>query len=434
MHRGPAHHAHALTKARETVEAVYRAERDRVLATLIRLLGDFDRAEEALQDALARALESWPRTGVPENPRAWLVTVGRNRALDRLRRERLHLSKLEELGQTLPDATTSLPGPNAAFETGDGVLEDDRLRLVFTCCHPALRPEAQVALTLHTVCGLRTEEIARAFLVPAPTLAQRLVRAKNKIRQAGIPYRVPPPELLPERLESVLSVLYLVFNEGYAATSGEALLRADLCGEAIRVLRLVVDLGGGRPEWREANALLALMLLHDSRRETRFQADGNLVLLHEQDRTRWDRGQIAEGLERVESALRAGPAGPYGLQAAIAALHARAPRAEDTDWRQIAALYDLLLRVLPSPVAELNRAVAVAMVDGPARGLLLLDALEARGHLAGYHLLPAARADLLRRLGRLPEAEAAYRSALDLARTEPERRFLERRLEGLRPA
>jgi RNA polymerase sigma-70 factor (ECF subfamily) len=420
-----------LTAARQAIEAVYRHERDRVLATLIRLLGDFDRAEEALQDALAKALEAWPRAGVPDNPRAWLITVGRNRALDRLRRERLHTSKVGALAQSAADPAASPPWPEGAFASEDAGLEDDRLRLVFTCCHPALRPEAQVALTLHTVCGLSTEEIARAFLVPVPTLAQRLVRAKNKIRQAGIPYRVPPPELLPERLESVLSVLYLVFGEGYAATSGEALLRADLCREAIRVLRLVIALGEGRPDWREANALLALMLLHDSRREARFHADGSLVLLHEQDRMRWDRQQIAEGLERVESALRTGPAGPYALQAAIAALHARALRAEETDWRQIAALYDLLLRVLPSPVAELNRAVAVAMVDGPARGLLLLDALEARGELVGYHLLPAARADLLRRLGRAPEAEAAYRTALSLARTEPERRFLERRLAAL---
>ncbi len=420
-----------MTGARETIEAVYRQERDRVLATLIRLLGDFDRAEEALQDALAKALEAWPRTGTPENARAWLVTVGRNGALDRLRRERRYTSKVLDLAKVWPGAATSPPRPDGVLPSEDGAIEDDRLRLVFTCCHPALRPEAQVALTLHTVCGLSTEQIARAFLVPVPTLAQRLVRAKNKIRQAGIPYRVPPPELLPERLESVLSVLYLVFNEGYAATAGDVLLRVDLCREAIRVLRLVVDLGGDRPEWREANALLALLLLHDSRRETRFLADGSLVLLHEQDRTRWDGPQIVEGLQRVESALRAGPAGPYGLQAAIAALHARAGRAEDTDWRQIAALYDLLVRALKSPVAELNRAVAVAMVDGPSRGLLLLDALEARGQLAGYHLLPAARADLLRRLGRLEEAEAAYRAALALARTEPERRFLERRLEEL---
>ena len=407
------------------VERVHRDERGRVLATLIRLLGDFDVAEEALQDALAAALAAWPRDGVPANPRAWLVAVGRNRALDRLRRARLHAIKVDELALIAPAATIGVGGP------GDAELEDDRLRLIFTCCHPALPEEARVALTLHTVCGLRTEEIARAFLVAPTTLAQRLVRAKNKIRQARIPYRVPPAELLPERLDSVLAVLYLVFNEGYAATAGETLLRRDLCREAIRLVRLVVELGGDRPDGREANALLALMLLHDSRRDTRFAADGGLVLLDEQDRTCWDRAQIGEGLARVEAALKAGPAGPYALQAAIAALHARAERPEDTDWRQIAALYDLLLRRAPSPVVELNRAVAVAMVDGPERGLLLIDALEARGELARYPLLPAARADLLRRLGRKGEAAEAYRTALALTQTEPERRFLERRLADL---
>jgi len=413
-----------LTEDAAALERIHLEERGRVLATLIRLLGDFDLAEEALQDAFALALETWPRDGLPRNPRAWLVTAGRNRALDRLRRSRLQTSRLAQL---LPET----PVRPAEFQ-GDGEIEDDRLRLIFTCCHPSLAAEAQVALTLRAVCGLTTEEIARAFLVPLPTLAQRLVRAKNKIRQARIPYRVPPPELLRERLDTVLAVVYLVFNEGYAATAGDTLLRRELSSEAIRLCRLVVGLGGERPEWREANALLALLLLHDSRRETRL-VNGRLVLLEDQDRTRWDHTQIAEGVARVEAALRAGPVGPFALQAAIVALHARAQRPEQTDWRQIAALYGLLVRVQPSAVAELNRAVAVAMVDGPERGLLLLEALEARGALPDYHLLPAARADLLRRLGRLDEAAASYRRALALVRTEPERRFLEQRLEQLGP-
>ncbi len=411
-----------MTEAAAAVEKLHVEERGRVLATLIRLLGDFDLAEEALQDAFAVALESWPREGLPRNPRAWLVTVGRNRALDRLRRARLHASKL---GGLAPERA-SLP----ADFLEDGEIEDDRLRLIFTCCHPSLAAESQVALTLRTVCGLTTEEIARAFLLPLPTLAQRLVRAKNKIRQARIPYRVPPPELLRERLDSALAVVYLVFNEGYSATAGDTLLRKELSGEAIRLCRLIVELGNERSEWREASALLALMLLHDSRRATRLADDGSLVLLNDQDRARWDRAQIAEGVARVEAALRAGSAGPFALQATIAALHARAKRPEDTDWRQIAALYGLLVRVQPSPVAELNRAVAVAMVDGPERGLLLLDALEARGVLSDYHLLPAARADLLRRLGRLNEAAASYRRALALVRTDPERRFLAQRLSA----
>jgi RNA polymerase sigma-70 factor (ECF subfamily) len=412
-----------LSETAAALEASQRSERSRVLATLIRLLGDFELAEEALQDALAAALETWPRDGVPANPRAWLVTAGRNRALDRLRRARLHASKLRQLGAVSESA--------GAFPESDDEIEDDRLRLIFTCCHPSLAPEAQVALTLRTVCGLSSEEIARAFLLPLPTLAQRLVRAKHKIRSARIPYQVPGPELLAERLDSALAVVYLVFNEGYAATAGDTLVRRELCCEAIRLGRLLVELGRGQPEWREAGALLALMLLHDSRRDARLAADGRLVLLDEQDRARWDQAQIAEGLALVEAALGSGRAGPFALQAAIAALHARAQRPGGTDWAQIAALYGLLLQQRPSPVAKLNRAVAVAMVDGPERGLLLLDALAARGELRGYHLLPAARADLLRRLGRRDEAAAAYRTALDQVQTEPERRFLERRLAEL---
>jgi RNA polymerase sigma-70 factor (ECF subfamily) len=409
--------------AAAALERSFREESARARATLIRLLGDFDLAEEVLQDAFATAVEAWPAGGVPRNPRAWLVAVAQRRAIDRLRRAKRFEAKRQQLEHALPLTTDDLPDPDP--------MDDDRLRLVFTCCHPALAPEAQIALTLRTICGLETEEIARAFLLPLATLAQRLVRAKAKIRQAGIPYAVPPPESFAARLESVLSVVYLVFNEGYAATAGDALVRRELCAESIRLGRLLVELGAGRREWREAEALLALMLLHDARRETRAAPDGSLILLEEQDRGRWDAARIAEGLERVERALRAGRAGAYGLQAAIAALHARAARAADTDWRQIAALYDLLLRVLPTPVVELNRAVAIAMLDGPERGLLLLDALRARGELRGYHLLPAARADLLRRLGRVDEARAEYRAAAELATLEPERRFLQARAAAL---
>jgi RNA polymerase sigma-70 factor (ECF subfamily) len=409
----------------EALEGSFREESSRALATLIRLLGDFDLAEEALQDAFATAVTAWHVEGVPRSPRAWLVAVAQRRAIDRLRRAKRFEAKARELEALLPVSSEDLAPPEP--------VEDDRLRLVFTCCHPALAPDAQVALTLRTVCGLTTEEIARAFLVPLATMAQRLVRAKGKIREARIPYAVPAADAFGERLESVLAVVYLVFNEGYAATAGDALVRRELCREAIRLGRLLVELGAGRPEWREAEALLALMLLHDSRREARSGADGSLVLLEEQDRRLWDPVAIAEGLERVDGALRAGRAGPYALQAAIAALHARAPRASETDWRQIAGLYDLLVRALPTPVAELNRAVAVAMVDGPERGLLLLDALQARGELGGYHLLHAARADLLRRLGRLDEARAAYRTAASLATLEPERRFLEARAAAADP-
>ncbi|HEU0054804.1 MAG TPA: RNA polymerase sigma factor [Longimicrobium sp.] len=407
-------------RAREAVEAVYRAESRRVLATLIRLLGDFDRAEEALHDAFAAALARWPREGVPANPRAWLVSAGRFRAIDALRRGARHDARLALIAEHLE--SQAAPSPES-----DEEWEDDRLRLVFTCCHPALPPDAQVALTLREVCGLTTEEIARAFLTSAPTVAQRIVRAKAKIRDARIPYHVPGRDELADRLDSVLHVVYLVFNEGYSASSGASLTRADLSEEAIRLGRLLVEL---LPE-PEAMGLLALMLLHESRRAARTTAEGELALLDEQDRSRWDNGRIAEGAALVEKALRSRRFGPYTLQAAIAAVHAEAPDAASTDWRQIVGLYDVLLRVDPSPVVELNRAAAVAMADGPEAGLALVDALLARGELADYHLAHSARADLRRRLGRFDGAREAYARALALARQEPERRFLERRLREL---
>ena len=416
----------------ETVNAVYLSDSRRVLATLIRLLGDFDVAEEALHDAFRAALEQWPRDGVPANPRAWLVSAGRFKAIDSLRR-RARFDALEDVG---PAADVAVVDAQAWAD--EESVEDDRLRLIFTCCHPALSSDAQVALTLREVCGLTTEEIAQAFLTPAPTLAQRIVRAKAKIRGARIPYQVPTRPELPERLDAVLRVVYLVFNEGYAASSGALVTRHDLSAEAIRLGRLLVEL---LPE-PEALGLLALMLLHDSRRSARTSASGELILLGEQDRSLWDREQIAEGTRLVERALASRPAlserrpvegrfGPYTIQAAIAAVHAEATTAGATDWGEIVGLYDVLLRADASPVIELNRAVAVAMRDGPAAGRVLIDAILERGALWDYRLAHAARAELCRRLGQTAEARASYERALALTRQEPERRFLERRLAEL---
>jgi RNA polymerase sigma-70 factor (ECF subfamily) len=402
------------------VDALYRAESRRVLATLIRLLGDFDLAEEALHDAFRTALEQWPRDGVPANPRAWLVSAGRFKAIDGMRR-RARFESLDDVPEPVDAAITD------AAEWEDESVEDDQLRLVFTCCHPALSPDAQIALTLREVCGLTTEEIAHAFLTPAPTLAQRIVRAKAKIRDARIPYQVPTQAELSDRLDAVLRVIYLVFNEGYAASSGVSLTRHDLSGEAIRLGRLLVEL---LPE-PEAVGLLALMLLQESRRAARTSPTGDLVLLEDQDRSLWNRDQIVEGLALVERALTSRRFGPYTVQAALAAVHAQAPTAAATDWAQIVALYDLLARAEPSPVVELNRAVAVAMRDGPLAGLALIDAILGRGDLGQYHLAHAARADLCRRLGRTAEARASYERALALTQQEPERRFLDRRLANL---
>ncbi|HEX4627482.1 MAG TPA: RNA polymerase sigma factor [Gemmatimonadales bacterium] len=409
-------------RARESVEAVYRSDSRRVLATLIRLLGDFDLAEEALHDAFAAALERWPAAGVPANPRAWLVSAGRFKAIDQLRRRARFDASLGPLAARLDDAVAPVA------ELDNDAVEDDRLRLIFTCCHPALTPDARIALTLREVCGLATEEIARAFLTSAPAIAQRIVRAKAKIKAAGIPYQVPARADLPERLDTVLHVVYLVFNEGYSASSGGALIRADLSAEAIRLARLLTEL---LPE-AEVVGLLALMLLHDSRRAARSSPTGELILLDDQDRSQWDRAQIEEGRTLVERALASRRFGPYTLQAAIAAVHAEAPAAAATDWRQIVGLYDVLLRVDPSPVVELNRAAAIAMRDGPAAGLALIDAMLARGELTDYHHAHSARADLCRRLGRTTEAIAAYERALSLTRQEPERRFVARRLAELR--
>jgi RNA polymerase sigma-70 factor (ECF subfamily) len=432
----------------ETVNAVYLSDSRRVLATLIRLLGDFDAAEEALHDAFRAALEQWPRDGVPANPRAWLVSAGRFKAIDGMRR-RARFDALDDVG-----AAADIAVVDAAAWADEESIEDDRLRLIFTCCHPALAPDAQVALTLREVCGLTTEEIAQAFLTPAPTLAQRIVRAKAKIRDARIPYQVPAHAELAERLGAVLRVIYLVFNEGYAASSGALLTRHDLSAEAIRLGRLLVEL---LPE-PEAVGLLALMLLHESRRAARTSPSGELILLDDQDRSLWDRAQIAEGIRLVAQALSSRPDprrgsrpgergrdlqrgsgagergrfGPYTIQAAIAAVHAEAPTSAATDWAEIVGLYDVLARADPSPVIELNRAVGVAMRDGPAAGLSLIDAILARGDLSDYRLAHAARAELCRRLGRTTDARASYERALALTRQEPERRFLERRLGELR--
>jgi RNA polymerase sigma-70 factor (ECF subfamily) len=401
---------------REAVDAAWRAESRRVLATLIRLMGDFDVAEEALSEAFAAALARWPSEGVPAAPRAWLVSAGRFRAIDALRRRARFDASLATIAERLDR--------DAPVETDDRHVADDALRLVFTCCHPAIAAEAQAALTLREVCGLTTEEIARAFLVPAPTIAQRIVRAKARIRDEKIPYQVPSRGELPERLDAVLRVVYLVFNEGYAASSGASVVRTDLSAEAIRLARQLLEL---LPE-PEVQGLLALMLLHDARRAARVSSDGELVALDDQDRSLWDRRAIAEGAALVETALRSRRFGPYTLQAAIAAVHAEAPSAAGTDWRQIVGLYDLLLRVTASPVVELNRAVAVAMDEGLDAGIALVDALATRGELADYLPAHAARADLCRRAGRLADAAVSYRRAMALARQEPERRFLARRL------
>jgi len=408
--------------ARDTVDAIYRSDSRHVLATLIRLLGDFDLAEEALHEAFTAAIEQWPRDGVPTNPRAWLVSTGRFKAIDSMRRRARFDASVAEIAERL-HAAASDPS-----EYDDETVKDDRLRLIFTCCHPALSPDAQVALTLREVCGLTTEEIARAYLTSAATLAQRIVRAKSKIRDARIPYQVPAPAELANRLDSVLEVVYLVFNEGYSASSGASLTRADLSGEAIRLGRLLLEL---LPE-PEAAGLLALMLLQESRRAARTSQAGDLILLEDQDRSLWNRAYIAEGLALVQQSLSSRRFGPYTLQAAIAAVHAEAPTASATKWAQIVGLYDLLARAAPSPVIELNRAVAVAMRDGPAAGLELIDAILARGELANYHLVHSARADLCRRLGKAADARAAYERALALTHQAPERRFIERRLQELK--
>jgi RNA polymerase sigma-70 factor, ECF subfamily len=420
--------AGGVSEVRAAVDAAFRDEWGRVVATLIRTTGDWDLAEECAQDAFALALQRWPRDGIPGKPGAWLTTAARNRAIDVLRRRTVGAAKLREAA-----AMSYEPEPDLGVDDDSGV-PDDRLRLMFTCCHPALSLEARVALTLRTLAGLTTAEIARAFLSSEPTMAKRLVRAKQKIQNAGIPYRVPPAHLLPERTPGVLGVLYLLFNEGYSATAGADLVRQNLCAEAIRLARVLATL---MPDEAEAAGLLALMLLHDARRAARTDAGGDLVTLEDQDRGRWDGAEIAEGVSVLAAALRRsagqggwrrGQPGPYQIQAAIAACHATAAAAADTDWAQIAALYEQLARFLPTPVVELNHAVAVGMAQGPAAGLPLVAALEASGRLAGYHLLPATRADLLRRLGRLGEAAVAYREALELASTDAERRFLRRRL------
>jgi len=410
---------------RELLDSLYRVDSGRILATLIRLLGDFDLAEEAMHEAFAAALSVWPRSGVPDNPRPWLISTARFKAIDSLRRRARFDASQDELARYLEAQSSSAEGSNKNEEDS---LEDDRLRLIFTCCHPLLPPEAQVALTLREVCGLTTEEIAKAFLTTPRTLAQRIVRAKAKIRETPIPYEVPSPEELPERLGAVLHVIYLVFNEGYSAAAGAEVTRAELTGEAIRLGRLLMEL---QPE-PEVMGLLALMLLQESRRAARTSATGELILLEHQDRSRWNREQIAEGVALLQKALQSGRFGAYTLQAAIAAVHAEAESVAATDWRQIVALYDRLLRVQPSPVVQLNRAVAIAMCDGPEAGLAQIDAVLEQGELASYYLAHSARADMCRRLGRTVEARASYEKALALTQQEPERQFLARRLEELK--
>lgn len=408
-------------QVREVVEKVYRTESRRVLATLIRLLGDFDAAEEALHEAFAAAVEQWTRDGIPANPRAWLVSTGRFKAIDGMRRRSRFDASLAELAMPLESSIDD------AQENTDESIDDDRLRLIFTCCHPALSSEAQVAMTLREVCGLTTEEIARAFLTSPPTVAQRIVRAKAKIRKARIPYEVPSETALPDRLDAVLRVIYLVFNEGYSASSGESLTRHDLSAEAIRLGRLLLEL---LPD-AEAMGLLALMLLHDSRRAARISGTGDLILLEDQDRSLWNRDQIAEGATLIGQAFASGQIGPYSIQAAISSVHSQAAHPTATDWVQIVSLYDLLMQASPSPVVELNRAVAVAMRDSPLAGLALIDAILTRGDLHNYYLAHSARAELCRRLGRTAEAKAAYKRALSLTQQKPEKRFLEQRLAVL---